>query len=290
MRTIEDQVRDLAEDQPLLADAAWIPASDESEHIFDMPFYHNSRASRARLNLSEVLPAEITRNVFHGNSYLHPWESMGTAAYMNALDPSEAQNAVNLLDGGGRDQRCSSVYLIGWSPETVCMAYSPKHGLIGDDGYARAAIVPVDWRFMVRICNIRFDDYRTDLSHLMSRALLQLPPMRGPGIVRPVFYLGSIFARMYEGVSHFRDVPIRIIRELTADETAIRQLSDFSIVEETKPTPSTLDGKPLTEDEERIARALEQVDSSIYVGDPKMDYYRRAARAAIAAMPKPTRR
>jgi 2C-methyl-D-erythritol 2,4-cyclodiphosphate synthase len=35
---------------------------------------------------------------------------------------------------------------------------------------------------------------------------------------------------------------------------------------------------------ERVARALHDVDPTIWVGDPKMGYYRQAARAAISAI------
>lgn len=119
--------------------------------------------------------ADLVRMLFTGNPWRKPQDFMGLEQYYNALDPKIAQNAVNVIDGGGRygplryaiKDNLTSIYLVNWSAETAYIAYH-----VDQDGELFAGIVPHDWRYISRACNL---DENSDLQTILARMLLQLP-------------------------------------------------------------------------------------------------------------------
>lgn len=191
------QVKALAEDQPILGDASWIVASDPFAHQFAVPLLipgtqkSKERGFELAIALGRMSPSDITRQIFHGDTWKDTSEFTGLALYFSTLDPSQAQCAVNVIDGGGRGRENASIYLILWSPQTVVMAISPD-GFIDEDGKANVGIIPLDWRFIVRICNIDVHaEYPVDLFQIMQQAILRLPTLPGGSQPSPVFYMGQ---------------------------------------------------------------------------------------------------
>jgi hypothetical protein len=201
--------------------AVWVPASTDRSHHWAA----HSPASRGGVEQMAVdlvafsSHADLARQVFYGNGWLNPGESMGFSAYYNTLDPDKAQSAANVLDGGGRGASNSSMYLVVWSPNTYYLAFSQHDNFM-------AALVPFDWRYAVRMANIDVKTADVDLAVLMSCATLYVPRIRGVGedIRHPVFYMSRSVAEMYisqGGSSVFRSVPVRVIDEIRNDEPQV---------------------------------------------------------------------
>jgi hypothetical protein len=140
------------------------------------------------------------------------------------LDPryytvSGATTSGNLIDAGGTGSDNTSIWLVGWSPQTI-MGIFPKGSQAGlqvrdlgeqtvydsdSNPYQayrthfqwKCGLAVKDWRYVVRICNIDISDLETagdtsdssaSLLKYMSQAMDKLPPS---GMVRPVFYCNN---------------------------------------------------------------------------------------------------
>ena len=177
----------------------------------------------------------------------------------------------NIVDGdaGGSDTNYGSIWLVGWSDNTI-HGLVPKHATAGikvtDKGQVtsetvggtgtrmevyrthfqmKAGLVVKDWRYAVRIPNIRRGELTADASSnsadlpdLMFSAMELLPSMMG---IRPVFYMDRTirtFLRKqlaskvggstltFEDVggrktAMFQDIPIRRVDALSATESAV---------------------------------------------------------------------
>ena len=175
----------------------------------------------AEFRLSEDRPHIIGMNetmsdtIFYGNENTTPAAFTGFAPYLNS---ASAESGENLINGGGSGSDNASIWLIGWSPETVT-GIIPK-GLPGglqmeDKGQQtvdrfdaagtytgkmeayvthymwHAGLAVKDWRYVVRICNIDKSELTknassgADLIDLMTQALERIQSLSG---VRPVFY------------------------------------------------------------------------------------------------------
>lgn len=205
--------------QPLIGDAGWIEATDDGAHEFKLSLPHRHRM---RVGLGSVPPAEITRTVFYGNTIADQHEFMGLAEYFNTLNPKQAQNAVNVINGGARGRDSTSIYLIRWDPAAMCLAYSPK-GLLDADGRAQVALIPVDWRFAVRVCNIDVMKGDCDITCALDKAVVQIPHFRSG---RAFFYMNveaHNLCRAQSGTDAcaYREIPIRIVNELRNDEPLV---------------------------------------------------------------------
>ena len=126
-----------------------------------------------------------------------------------------AENARNVISGSGSGSDLTSIYLVGWGPDSVFMSY-PKGSnaglkIRGGDkitdlfdannnpypGYRtyfsmNGGLVVRDWRYAVRICNIDTGELTkdktgssADLTELLSRSLHRIHKLTG---VRPCFY------------------------------------------------------------------------------------------------------
>jgi hypothetical protein len=119
----------------------------------------------------------IAQTIIYGNTVQNPAEFMGLAPFYNTLNTSAAQNAANVLDGGGRGGSNTSLWMIGWSPETIFGVFPegshagldmedkgdvvPAYDSLGNryeayTGWFRQQIglCPMDWRWGARVANI----------------------------------------------------------------------------------------------------------------------------------------
>lgn len=161
--------------------------------------------------------------LFYGDVTINPERFTGLSPRYSSLS---AGNAQNIIDAGGTGSNNSSVWLIVWSPETVTGIFpkGSKAGLIHEDlgiidafdgsnnryrAYAdrwqwKLGLAVRDWRYAVRICNIKMDDLlaqtgtqaasaATALMKLMLKAMARIPAM---GMGRPVFYANRTVKEM----------------------------------------------------------------------------------------------
>lgn len=152
----------------------------------------------------EGMSQTIAQTFFYGNTTVNPATFMGLSPFYNTINPNTAQNAANVINGGGIGNNNASLWLVGWHPDTIFGVYprGSKAGLDMEDkgdvvpGFdslgnrfeaytswfrQQAGLCPKDWRYGVRIANL---DTTTaglagpnapDLFALMAQAIM-LPP------------------------------------------------------------------------------------------------------------------
>jgi hypothetical protein len=169
---------------------------------------------------------KMAQTVFYGNAAIDPKGFTGLTPRYNSLSTGVSQTATNVISAGGTGSNLRSIWLIGWSEDTITGIY-PKGtagGLDHEDvtnasgtgahgfpaaaalsdasgnkfmGYEdhwiwRCGLMVKDWRFAVRICNI---DPTTltlnaatgaNLTDLMTQAVEQIENLNG---VRAAFYV-----------------------------------------------------------------------------------------------------
>ena len=161
----------------------------------------------------EAMNQEAASTMFYGNASLDPEEFNGLAVRYSSLS---ANNAQNIVTGGGSQSDNMSVGLVVWGQQT-CFGVFPKGSKAGLDhedlglvtvettaGVAgsrmrayqdhfqwKMGIVLKDWRYVVRIANIDksnlvAESSAADLTKLMIKAVHRIPNI---GMGKPVFYM-----------------------------------------------------------------------------------------------------
>jgi hypothetical protein len=154
----------------------------------------------------EGMSQTIAQTFFYGNTVNTPAEFMGFAPFYNTINTNTAQNAANVLNAGGTASANTSLWLIGWGPETIFGIYprGSKAGLDMEDkgditpGFdslgnrfeaytswfrQQAGLCPKDWRYGSRIAN--FDTTTAglaganapDIFALIAQQLLLFPKL-----------------------------------------------------------------------------------------------------------------
>lgn len=175
----------------------------------------------AEFRLSEDKPhiigmnEEMADTIFYGNEDSAPAEFTGLSPYFNSLS---AESGENIITGSGGGSDNASIWLVGWSPETVTGiipkglpaglqmedkgqqtvdvfnssgAYTGKMEAYVTHYVWHAGLAVKDWRYVVRIANIDKSDLTknaasgADLIDLMTQALERIQGLSG---VRPAFY------------------------------------------------------------------------------------------------------
>lgn len=155
----------------------------------------------------EGMSQTMTQTAFYGNTVTTPAQFMGVAPFYNTTNTSTAQNAANVIDGGGSGNSNASLWLFCWGERTVHMVYprGSKVGLASEDkadtvpGYdslgnrfeayttwfrQQAGLCPQDWRQVSRLANLDVTSAglagpnAPDLFTLMAKMML-LPPALG---------------------------------------------------------------------------------------------------------------
>ena len=125
----------------------------------------------------EGMSQTLAQTVFYGNATTNPASFTGLSPYYNALSTTVAANAANVFSGGGAAGNNASIWLVGWSPQTVYAVY-PKDSVAGlkvepleyvqvaydnaGNPYQakmtwfrqKAGLCVKDWRWVVRIPNL----------------------------------------------------------------------------------------------------------------------------------------
>jgi hypothetical protein len=125
----------------------------------------------------EGMGQTVERTAWYGNTATNPAEFMGLSTFYNTLTVGNAQNAQNVINGGGAGNDNSSIWLVCWGERTITGVYprGSRVGLNSDDlADTRPAydslgnpyeawttyfehnlgLCPMDWRQAVRIANI----------------------------------------------------------------------------------------------------------------------------------------
>lgn len=125
----------------------------------------------------EGMGQTIQQTVIYGNEATNPASFNGLSTFYNTVNVNSAQNAANVLDGGGTGSSNTSLWMIGWSTRTIYGIFpaGSQAGLVFENkgdvraaydnlgnpyeaftGYfeQQCAIVPQDWRYGARIANI----------------------------------------------------------------------------------------------------------------------------------------
>jgi hypothetical protein len=170
------------------------------------------RLSEDRAHI-EGMSQDLANTLFYGNEASEPEKFMGFAPRFNSLS---AGNAENIINGGGTGTDNTSIWLVGWSPNTA-HGIVPKGSRAGiqteDKGQVTienidgaggrmeayrshyrwdAGLTVRDWRYVVRIANIDKSDLKFDaatgarLTDLMVQAIELVPSLEN---VNAVFYM-----------------------------------------------------------------------------------------------------
>jgi hypothetical protein len=163
----------------------------------------------------EGMSQQMATTFFYGNQTTQMSQFTGFAPRFNTVSTSNAQNAQNVINGGGTGSSNLSIWLVGWGDMTNFGIFpkGTKSGLVFEDrgdivpGYDsnqnpfpaytsyfewNAGLVVKDWRYCVRIANIDtttgaqglFGTTPPDLFLLMSKAVVRFPTLtkRASGI------------------------------------------------------------------------------------------------------------
>lgn len=235
------------------------------------------RLSEAQAFL-EAMNQQMADTLFHGNTVTNPERFMGLGPRFSTI--SGATNGSNVISAGGAASDNMSIYLVVWGKNTVTGIF-PKGSTAGiqhedlglidalDDNnnrfraYAdhwqwKCGITMKDWRYVVRICNIKLADVlaqantqaataATTIIKMMVRAMARIPFM---GMGSPVFYcprtvkeflavsaldksnaavkieeamnqFGNVTPGFTQKTMTFFGIPVRTCDALTADETTV---------------------------------------------------------------------
>jgi len=158
----------------------------------------------------EGMSQNLAGTLIYGDTDLHPERFLG---FTPRFDDRSAANADNIILGDGASSYNTSVWLVGWSPDTV-FGIVPKGSKAGwtrtDKGQEtetdsnglkherlvthyqwKAGLVVKNWKYIVRIANIDVNNLTatgstgSDLVDLMVQALEQIEELQS---VRPAFY------------------------------------------------------------------------------------------------------
>jgi len=167
----------------------------------------------------EAMAQEVARRIFVGNTADDPKHIMGLSPRYNEGRKSVAQNARNVLNGGGTGADNRSIWLLSWGP-MGCFTFTPKGMPAGlqmeDKGRVTSETAGgtgkllevfrarfewnlglglADWRYCVRIANIDLSQLNEDASGnsanlpiLMARAIRKVPKRQ---MMRMAFYMSD---------------------------------------------------------------------------------------------------
>lgn len=207
----------------------------------------------------EAMNQEMAATLFYGDTGLSPERFLGLSARYSTSDQKNADNAANVLNGGGTGD-CTSIWLVAWGENTVHGIY-PKgskagfqHKDLGEvtlndtdggmyQGYRThykwdIGLTVRDWRYIARIANVNSKALASvPLLDLMIEASERLP---SKNIGRPVFYMNRKVrtalrmqmlkkSNLYLGwgeaagkpVLNFDDIPVRHCDAILNTEAAI---------------------------------------------------------------------
>lgn len=144
-----------------------------AEHTGDIEAFRRSEDVAFLQGMGQT----IANTLIYGNTSVNSAAFQGLATFYNTINVNAAQNAANVLNGGGVGMSNTSIWMLGLSPDTI-FGVHPEGSAAGlnfeDKSDVRAAydslgnqyeaftgwfrqqlgIVPKDWRWGARIANI----------------------------------------------------------------------------------------------------------------------------------------
>lgn len=198
--------------------------SDIDQQLIDRA---SSSGAKADLRIQEdgawmeAMNQKLATMLFYGNQNTAPDEFDGLATRYSAAVAASTAYYNSMVNGGGSGSDNASIWVIGWSPNTVFGIY-PKGSEAGlklnDLGREQAfdanskpyyvyrsqimwdcGIAIKDWRYAVRIPNIdrsnlQAESSNADLIKLTVRALERIPSMSG---IKPAIYCNPMVREMW---------------------------------------------------------------------------------------------
>lgn len=163
----------------------------------------------------EAMSQQQATTLFYGNTDTDPKTFTGLTARYSTMVTANAESSDNVINGGGTANTNTSIWLVGWSDNTVHGLFPKgmKAGLQVEDlgqhtlldanngkyeGYRThyqwdCGLTVRDWRYCVRICNIDVTTLTknaatgADIIDLMTQSLERIKSINN---VTPVFYVG----------------------------------------------------------------------------------------------------
>jgi len=131
----------------------------------------------------EAMDQEMADTLFHGDVTVNPEKFTGLAARLDSISSDIKSIGYQVVDAGGENSDNASIYIVGWSPESVSCIY-PKGSNVGlmteDLGKLKVyddlgnpymaysshykwdlGFCVKDWRYIARVCNIDVSDLKT---------------------------------------------------------------------------------------------------------------------------------
>jgi len=213
----------------------------------------------------EGLSQQVASAMVYSSVLTAPAQFTGLAPRYNTVNPANAAIAANVIDAGGTGTDNTSMWLIGWGPNTVSGIF-PKGKITGlqhqdlgkylkqnsdgsrmmvyGDHYQwELGLCVRDWRYAVRICNIDVSDLTgasaANLVNLLIRAASKVPT--GPSSLTAVQSADKPSGVV--GPANFRIYCNRTVR--TALETQIVNKPGANINSTIFLTPSEYGGMPV---------------------------------------------
>lgn len=199
-----------------LLDIPWVEGTDQYSHEYTVRVgalsVMKGRFSYGRCKLSG---ADLRRQLFYGDPYANVYDMTGFSRCYESSDTTKVQNGRNVIDAGGDGG--SSLWFVTWDPRFMAVRY-PLHsegGLDADADRIQAALAVTDWRYAVRIANVRrLSD--ADLGAHVATAISLLAKVNEHTVVYAPPSIASAFSA---GVFH--NYPVRAIPELRTDEPRV---------------------------------------------------------------------
>lgn len=152
----------------------------------------------------EGLSQQMATTIFYGNVVSTPQQFTGFSPRFNTVSTTTAQNAQNVIDGGGTGSSNASLWIVGWGGQTAFGIFpkGSKAGLVFEDkgdirpgfdsnsnefeaytSYFKwtAGLCVRDWRYVVRIANL---DTTTAAGGLAGTTPPDLFALISKGVVR----------------------------------------------------------------------------------------------------------
>lgn len=142
----------------------WYVANGETWHtVWAADTVDRSKLFRIAFSLRACTAAKFAASI---------WSDL--SAYYSTMDPSEAQNAVNVLHGGGGPgDDLTSIWVIGWGGKSV-HAVSEDGQPPEEDATKNCGLVIRDWRYVVRIANVNLRRLG-GVTSLVTKAVMMIP-------------------------------------------------------------------------------------------------------------------
>lgn len=196
--------------------------SEIDKDIVDDPAELNAFRLSEAFGYIESMNQTLQETLLYGNTNVQQARFMGLTPRYNSLSSTAGQTNIINLSGSGNAN--TSVWLVGWSPETVFMFYpkGSKVGIIHEDlgeqdsfdasgnryralhdrWQVKTGLVVKDYRYAVRIGNIDVAALKADTTggtvkvlEAMLRAINRIPSIKA---CRPAFYVNRTVKEMID--------------------------------------------------------------------------------------------